>query len=446
MSSKKDKKDSGRAVCSVWVWLQANNSDLATACEQLCLDQNLRYKYVTFLAPDDVLSKKICNEADADAQNNMISKLIIPTVVTPDMSKAGNLLGEGYDVSLSGSGGTIGGVTLMPAKDYVAMKKNGALVYKVDALPQSNGELWRPARGKKGGDEAVGGAADDDSGLLRHHVVMKCAARAAALIAVGEDYRKPYLVECARILNNMGSVSDDVAKKLDYNPMISLYILLRPYASDEVPRVSLDAIKARGSPVGSSAGVVESYLSHFPSQSAAKAAYDHACEMRTKIASSARTIPDKLKNDLPSYYSSVDAWDDEFRSKLYHCMHEICATRDVAAFRRLVCEEIPTMLRCVDVVAERTITNTATYTNNVNPRMELLTLLRFVYSSDFCYSTYCHTAAGSTTAPAQMTPGSPDYWCRNSLECAHLEQLKSITVVRLTDEQRAAIESGAIIA
>lgn len=248
------KKGPPSKVCRIFEWVRARDPLFASAIEQLCmvgaLSPDHRTPGITFLYPaDDAHRREIVEKADddGDAAVAMINALVIPDYLptSSDFQKnpVGSLNGTLYEVEKA-SGDTValkGGVALARARDFAllqkdAEKKLAVWVVTAGRPPLAGGAFTRRFKAKGGAAAAVGGGARGGAASARRAFARAVEAEfAECLRRDGCVARDPFLAKVASLLNFLKEHHPEtlqaVAPFIDWNPVISFYILLEPYKS-----------------------------------------------------------------------------------------------------------------------------------------------------------------------------------------------------------------------
>jgi hypothetical protein len=250
MASKKAAK-ALKKYCRIFLWVRAQDSALAEAIQDLCLEGALsgsRRHGATFLYPAAKVRKQIVKDAYSEEPEEAIRLLeahIIPTAVrsAADFREGvGSRLGVLLEVEEEG-GETVtlkGGAKLKPAGDFVPLRKDNIAVWTVEEgeVPLEGPEFKfarrrRSAAHEKGGPKGAyeGGGAETARSALASRTE---EAYAAALRGGGRGGASdPYLTCAVSLLNflklNAPAVLAGVLPLIDRDPAVTFYLLLEPY-------------------------------------------------------------------------------------------------------------------------------------------------------------------------------------------------------------------------
>lgn len=453
------KKHHMQKVCRIFQWIEQTDKDLAAAIRDLCMEGALspgrNTPGVTFLYPTKEVRKKIVADTYSAEPENAIRVLeghIVPDAIrtTADFQRAtGSRLGVRLDVESSdGAGVTLqGGAKLVPAADFVPLRRDNIAVWVVDSgeVPLSGAEFkvaarGRATRGGKGRGQYRGGADQLTARqALASHVE---AAYSACMRADHCRARDPYLISAVSLLNFLRVQHPDqllkVLPMLDRDPAVTFYLLLEPYKTSGGDYV-LDGAILFGPAGWNGAEIYEGAVSEFESffeligQEASPSAEDAATgspvvpyafrdtqfvrsavdEVRMQIlgedgkkankintpkavravyrvladknavAGAQPVLPDETVRALPG---AKKLWQDELRFVLHAALQEL---RQMPIFEDAVFAEIIQTLRLQrpgnDYATEAALSSAEALQANVAPQSEFLLLLKFINSTDFLY-------------------------------------------------------------
>lgn len=248
MASKK--KGQLTKYCRIFQWVEAKDSDFAGAIRDLCLEALLnpsgRSPGVTFLYPkdkayrDDIIEKAYSDDADEAAKH--IESLIIPDALLQcsDFQRrpVGSRLGVKYTVESAGQGKVklANGVELAAVEDFHTGERREADIaiwYVVKGRLPLSGESYKPPpRERKAKGGAVGGAPT----MLNNRQEAAGTVESAFDKTMREGkihLHHPYIGKVVSLMNYLQHHAPDtflaVLPILDYDPIISYYLLLEPY-------------------------------------------------------------------------------------------------------------------------------------------------------------------------------------------------------------------------
>jgi hypothetical protein len=248
MASKK--KGQLTKYCRIFQWLQARDPDFAGAIRDLCLEALLnpsgRSPGVTFLYPkdkayrDDIIEKAYSDDANEAAKH--IESLIIPDALLQcsDFQRrpVGSRLGVKYAVESAGQGKVklANGVELAAVEDFHTgewREADIAIWYVVKGRLPLSGESYKPPPRER---KAKGGAEGAPLVLLNNRQLAASKVEAAFDKTMREGkihLDHPYLGKVVSLMNYLQHHSPDtfqtVLPILDYDPIVSYYLLLEPY-------------------------------------------------------------------------------------------------------------------------------------------------------------------------------------------------------------------------
>lgn len=251
MASKK--KSHPSKVCRIFQWVEAQDDRFAGAIRDLCMEGTLSPSFgagVTFLYPKDAGYRNEISDAaydDGDKAVQGISSLIIPSFLPNASSFLQQPIGSHGGVLFEvedATGSTVrlkGGVTLEKATNFQLLRsteekgKGNQAVWIVTSgrLPTTGAPYTRPkSRGKKGGAVAdgarLGGASDRAANAMQLEKEFDACMKKDGCVA-----RDPYLARVVSLLHFLRASHPDVLQAvlplIDYNPIVTYYLLLEPY-------------------------------------------------------------------------------------------------------------------------------------------------------------------------------------------------------------------------
>lgn len=229
-----------KKFCRIHLWVEAQDDELATAIRNLCMEGHLSGRSgVTFLYPDKKARAEIVSltYSEPDQAVKILESLILPRCIkTASEFRSGDVgskLGVALEVEkVTGSEVTLkGGAVLVPATDFVPLRKDNLAVWKVKSgtVPTTGPEYkWRNAR-QKG---PVGGG--EGANAFRTALAMGVEeAFSSCMVLNGCRSQHPYLASVLGLLAHLEKTAPDELAKvlpvLDRDPMASFYLLVEPY-------------------------------------------------------------------------------------------------------------------------------------------------------------------------------------------------------------------------
>lgn len=479
MTSKK--KPQLEKFCRIFQWIEQQDAEFAGAIRDLCLEGALspggRAAGVTFLYPRDKDYRReiidAAYSAEADEAVKMVESLILPDVflTAADFSRAGRDVGSRagikYTVEPGAGSGKValaGGIELAVAEDFrpLARRAGDIAVWIVakGRLPLTGEPYTPPAGAKKHRAADVrGGSAGTD-----------LAARAQLAAATEAEYDRcmradrcrthnPYLAKTVSLLNWLRAKCPDtlaaVAPILDVDPMITFYLLLEPYKTNEGPRMIADSMLFgegawNGSDCYSNAvGEYEAHLSVVDGSAFAvrdrpavasqidavrqrivasmnpreapalvAAAYEMLVE-RNSIEGMEGVLPESTRAALQPRGKKL--WQDELRFIVHAALQELRAAPYAPDSFAAIVRDLRTKWPGNNYEAELCLANVSDIKNSVAPRAELLMLMKFINSTDFMFVTPLPSAVGNTWG--SMNPTDTAVYNRNAVALADLRRL-----------------------
>jgi hypothetical protein len=300
MASIKGSRAGGPVIqkaCRIFQWVERADPTFASVIRELCLEYALDARGgVTFLFPPAHCREAIVAAAESDAPESavlMIKALIIPEHVTSlgDFARPlGNLNGLPFRPASGGfsAGGASFSVSAA-APAFTALGERPIAVYAVSGqvpptvVAVGEAERYAPVPHQR---PRVGGSGAAPAGWRATY------AETLARTPVGPANPSPHLAAVASLLCWLREREPDtytaVLPLLDYEPIITFYILLEPHKTSGEPLLS-DAV------LGAAAGVPEWASGHYFGPQGARAVIMAA-------AADATRLPCRL-----SVYASIDA-------------------------------------------------------------------------------------------------------------------------------------------
>ena len=478
--------------CRIFQWVEAQDPELAGAIRDLCLEGALSpggpVAGVTFLYPKDKAYRaEIVDKAysdDADEAVKLIESLIIPDALVQgsDFNRrpVGSKLGVKYDVE-SVSDGKVklaNGVELSAADDFspLSSRTSKLAVWTISKgrLPLK-GEAYKapaPERRAKIGGARHGGA----DAPLNNRQLLAANTEGEFDRCMREDKcrtHNPYLAKVVGLLNCLKAMKEkagDVLLKvmpiLDYDPVVSFYLLLEPYKTQGEYLIPDSILFGNGAWNGAEAygNAVTEYEAVFRSMSSQQAMSatdpqskepvvpyifrDRAAVVaqvdvirqqfgalnprqgpqtvqdvyvvlasQNTIGGMGPVLPDSTKNALAG---SKKLWQDELRFLVHEALQQMRQMPySTDTFSRIV-RDLRTAWPGNDYGAEIRLSNVNDLKSNVGPRIELLLLTKFVNSTDFLYMPVAPDVVGG--AWGSMDPTDWQVYNRNAVALGNLRQ------------------------
>jgi hypothetical protein len=477
MASKK--KGQPAKHCRIYQWVETQDSELAGAIHNLCLEGALSPsggRGVTFLYPkdkayrDEIVTKAYSE--DADEAQKLIESLIIPeallTAADFNRRAVGNKLGVRFVVeSVEGSKVKLaGGVELVPAEDFrpLAKRANDIAVWVVakGRAPLTGESYTAPAPARRGEKKARGGA-DGMVPSERFLLALKVENKFDLCMRVDRCLgHNPYLAKVVSLLNYLKVSQPDLFAKvlpvIDYDPVVTFYLLLEPYKTSGEFLIPNAALFGEGgwNCAHAYGNAVEDYKALFasgPKESTALVFRDRPAVMaqvdamrlrynglaprqgpqfvqdayatlaaQNTVQGSGPVFPDST---LAALAGGKKLWQDEFR----FIVHEALQTMRQMPYSPDVFGSIVRDIRACwpgnNYGGEVRLSNLADLRGNVAPRNELLLLGKFVNSTDFLYLSAPPDAVGA----ALGDPNNLLDWAvynRNAAALANLNRIRGM--------------------
>ncbi len=467
--------------CRIYQWIEAQDPMLASAIHDLCLEGNLSPSHgrgVTFLYPKEkALRDEIVEKAysdDADEAQKLIESLIIPdallTAADFNRRPVGNRLGvkigveavEGSKVKLAG------GAELSPADDFHPLSKRAGdiavwLLTK-GRVPTSGESYSAPVPARRGPKAPTRGGNGGEGPSERLLLARKVEAKFDRCMRLDRcASHNPYLAKVVSLLNYLKMAHPDVLTKvlpvIDYEPVITFYLLLEPYKTSGENLIPDGILFGEGgwNCAHAYGNAVEEYKAIFaslPQQASSVYAFrDRAAVMaqidlvRQKYGSLNPRSGPQFVQDCYAALASQNAiqgltpilpdstlaalaggkklWQDEFRFIVHEAlqtMRQMPYTSDVLGS---ILRDICTCWPGNNYASEIRLANVADLRSNVAPRNELLLLGKFVNSTDFLYLPVAPEAVGE----AWGDPNNPLDWAvynRNAAALANLNRISGM--------------------
>jgi hypothetical protein len=475
--------------CRIFQWVEAQDPDLAAAIRDLCLERALSPAGpaggVTFLYPKEkeyraeIVSKAYSDEAEEAVK--LIESLIIPDALVQgaDFSRrpVGSKLGVKYVVESADSMKVkiANGVELVPSSDFSPLEsranKLAIWVIAKGRLPLK-GEAYKappPERRAKhgGGDSGVSGIGLNDRQLLAANTegeFDRCMKRDKC------RSHNPYLAKVVSLLNYLKAKAGDVLLKvmpvLDYDPVVTFYLLLEPYKTRGEHLIPDSLLFGDGAWNGADAygNAVSEYEAIFralPNQQAMSATdsstgspvipwafRDRAAVAaqvdvlrqqfgaanpregprivqdvyavlagQNSIGGMAPILPDSTNAALAG---SKKLWQDEFRFTVHEALQEMRQTPYSTDTFASIVRDLRTAWPGNNYSEEICLSHVSDIKSNVGPRPELLLLTKFVNSTDFLYMPVAPDIVGG--AWGSMDPTDWQVYNRNAITLGNLRR------------------------
>ncbi len=235
--------------CRIFQWVQKQDPDFADAIKDLCMEGALSNKYgVTFLYPTDKsYRQKIIDKTyseDANEAVRMLESLLVPIALLSgrdwDKQPVGNKCRVLFKVKVVDSGTVeIEGkepIVLTLCSEFKKLGNNqNAVVWlvKKGTLPTSGGELYEMPKLERKAPKGKTGAGDDDN-IVRILIAMSVEGQFKSCMMADRCKKyNPYIGTMISLLKFLKSKYPDVYKDilplLDYDPIISFYLIVQPY-------------------------------------------------------------------------------------------------------------------------------------------------------------------------------------------------------------------------
>jgi len=498
MASKK--KEELNKYCRIFRWIESQDPEFAEIIRDLCLERSLtpgpHQSGVTFLYPKDkAYRQEIITNAyskDADEAVRIIESLIIPEALIhgSDFKKypIGSKLGVKYDVeSADASMVTLAnGVELVPTHNFhtLASRKGKLAIWIVNKgrLPLV-GKEYKPQPHKpsmKSKKRKIGGGESDEEEDIeralpyRQMLALELQVEFISCMRRNGDKCKkynPYLAKMVSLLNyldhNHKSVLEKVVVFLDYDPLISFYLIVEPFKTKGELLIPDNILFGPNcwNCVDCYTDAVAEYLKFFNKMANTKPTADmpRVFCLRSDLNNEINTLREKYYNNdnifsaievfqkdygnlvdnnkinnigpvLPK--SSKDAltlykkiWQDEFRFKIssevyaLYMQHEFNEHNFITMFTTL-----HTQLVGNDYEKETMLTNIKELRDTVSKKSHALEYLVFVKSSDFLYLPIHSDLVGVNNGTTN--PVDRNLYNRNRIS---LNMLKRITGMKRPD-------------
>jgi hypothetical protein len=446
MASKK--KAPTRKYCRIHQWVSDQDPKFANAIRELCLEGALSggRSGVTFLYPkDEAYRAEIVEKAfsmDADKAVEMVNSLIIPMYLASgkDFSEQdiGSRGGVKFDVKSADSGKVKldGDVELTLSDDFVPLdNRQGSLAVWIvsKGRPPLTGAPFkagagRPKKTEGGAERKYHGGREE---LARgDRALLATAVEAAYGQSVLARTPNPYLCKSVSLLNYLRLSRPElygaVLPLIDYEPIVTFYILLEPYKRTGEYILPNDVLFGEGGWGGAEiySDAVREYEAHFAAAPGAAGADASAVPAIYRDRAAVAAQVDQLRaqfargskpRDAPKIvcemYATLAAqnsiaglgpilpaatlriisgakklWQDELRFHLHYTLRELrAAPFSASEFNSEVVQTLRNMRPGNNYDRETSLTNPGDLQWNTSPSMELLLLNKFVNSTDFLY-------------------------------------------------------------
>lgn len=465
--------------CRIFQWVEDQDPKFAEAIRQLCLEgalsPNARTPGVTFLYPKDAAYRQeIYDKAysdDPDAAVKMVEALIVPDVMLQagDFSRrpVGNRCGVAFKVESAGNGKVLlaDGVELAPSSFATMASRTGALAVWLVAkgrLPQAGAPYTPPASAPRrpGGPAHRTGGGGNERALLASATEAEydCCAAKGTLAECN-----PYLAKVVSLLNflkaNRPELLDVVRPVLDYEPVVSFYLLFEPYKTQGAHLVPNSVLFGDGAwncadAYGSAVAEFEAFFREDQKSAAAPFMYrDRAAvaaqvdQIRRRIgAGNQRSGPQAVQDVyavlaaqntiggmgpiLPAaaqqaLAGSKKLWQDEFRFTVHEALQSLRAAPYSSSTFGSIVRDLRAAWPGNDYGAEIRLANVADLRANIAPRLELTMLMKFINSTDFLYLPVAPDAVGA--AWGSMDPTDWAVYNRNAVALANLRRVTGMS-------------------
>jgi hypothetical protein len=477
----KKKSSAPAKYCRIFQWIEAHDSDLAEAISQLCLEGALsagRTAGVTFLYPKDkAYRQEIADKAwtdEADEAVKLIESLIIPDALlsAADFNRRpiGSRLGVKYAVESADSKKVViaGDVELVQADDFQTLERRaGELAVWVvtkGRLPLT-GESYSAPRSERRGKTApatTGGSGSSARLMLAARVESEyndCMARD------GCRAFNPYLAKVVGLLNYLQARHPEllalVQPLLDYEPLITFYILLEPYKTGGDPLLPDAVLFGDGADAGdawngacaftSAVAEYEAFFkggpdasgSLFRNRAGVTAQIDSVRQQISAVGSNLRQIPMMVQNVYAVFAekNSIGGmgpivpeatqralggvkklWMDEMRFIVHEALQNMRSQPYASANFLGIVQDFRARWPGNDYAAEILLSNAADVKTDVSPKVHLLMLLKFVNSTDFLYLPMPPEMVGGGPN-GSMDPTDPTIYNRNAVALGGLRRI-----------------------
>ena len=466
--------------CRIFQWVENKDREFAEAIKDLCMEGALtpfgKSTGVTFLFPDKKFRKEIIDKAYSDDADDAIK--LINTLIIPDNLKqssefknrpVGGRHGVLYKVVSTDNGRVTfeGGATIVAAKDFNTLAKRDSIaVWLLESgrLPLTGESYTPPMRNFKlgGGDDQPQKPKYSFSNARMNLAINTEAEYYVCMARDGCTTHNPYLSKMVSLLNFLKVKQPDVLNSLlpflDYEPVVTFYLLIEPFKtsiSDFLIPEDILFGDFSWNNTSSYSDAVNEYKSFFetaPDSNSVMStdrqsvvAQVDLVRQTLMVPGELRSLPQKVKNNynilvtqnsisgkspilpadtLSKLTSDKKLWQDEFRFTIHEALQTLRSEPFSASSFNGLIEDIHTSWPGNDYVKEIYLSNTSDITKNVNSKMELVLLQRFVNSTDFLYvpSNNMNESWGS------MNPGDEQLYNRNAV--AHSNLLKIQGMVR----------------
>lgn len=463
MSSKK--KESLVKYCRIFQWIEAQDSEFAGAIRDLCLEGALapsgHMAGITFLYPKDkTYRQEVINltySEKADDAVRIVESLIMPDALinSSDFTNrpVGSKLGVKYNVLSTGSGSVklAGGVELVLASDFSTLsnRTNRLVIWNITSgrLPTSGESYKAPTvkpHSKRGGSEKVQALVSPEGMNARQKLANstefaynECMIKDKCLTT------NPYLANVVSLLNFLKkNYPDEYVKVLpiiDYNPVVTFYLLLEPYKYPNTPDseylIKTSALFGNNgwNQVNAFTDAIFEYKEMFismskideksASDSKGKEVVPYVFSNQNKVADEVQQIRDtineikngrQLPNEVQTVYDTLikknsiltvcpvlpnstqkalpgckKLWQDEFRFIMHHRLQEFVVQGEYnrSAFQSFV-DTLRFTFTGNNYNTEICLSNPLELKDNVDPKQDMLSLLKFINSTDFLYTPY----------------------------------------------------------
>ncbi|HEY4480590.1 MAG TPA: hypothetical protein VI821_00650 [Candidatus Paceibacterota bacterium] len=340
--------------CSVGVFLETEHPALYKLLDHYCLSNiSPRRSGVTFLLPDKASVKELEKLRDAK-KDNKLNKILRSLIIPLYFEKISDLM-SGPVTALDGiklipdnkSANKIAGVKISENKNFIPLEGRGSMqIFDIDGLPEfseSSETMSKPV--KKGGNEA--GKLDE---------IILDIEKYAIKVGGQEPFAK-YVVTLAELFRNKSHDDfESVIALMDYNPMVTFYILM---ASKEVfsakdalieARYAVDIVNHAGAKYKgllneaqridkSARNEIRKRLSEIRKQALAKDSFSH--DNIVKVVNNVYDNPsgtvgksyDQIfSSKVASYFGRNKKYVDEFRNLAHHVIQQAGSMKECVEY------------------------------------------------------------------------------------------------------------------
>ena len=464
--------------CRIFQWIEDRDPVFAEAFRHLCVEGALSpgATGVTFLYPEDAAYRQeIVDKAysdDADKAVKMMEALIIPDLFTQssDFNRraVGTRSGVALNVESVGDGCVTfaGGLTIVPAK-FTPLGDRRIAVWQISKgrAPLEGKAYAPPAPARR--PFRTGGCEGPHE---RRRLANSVEAEFDSCMRGGRGWScNPYLAKTVSLLNYLKAerpdILDSVLPVLDYEPIISFYLLVEPYKSSGeylIPTSVLFGDRAWNCAEAYSDAVAE-YEGFFAAAASPQAPFMYRDRVavarqidnvRTAVNNkSPRDMPKAVKDAYDTFASqnaiagmspimspgafralaNKKLWQDEFRFTIHEALQEMRSGAYDPRNWQTIVQDLRETWPGNNYVAELSLTNADERSKDVAHRMALLLLGKFVNSSDFLYLPMPPDMASRAWGGATDGMGDASDWSMYNRNAVALENLRRVTGMARAD-------------